>query len=60
MVFSVTSSIFFKKISEFCSAEHSPDFFHDERIIDTQIWLPEMTPLANYMYLITPEELLSR
>lgn len=57
MVFSVTSSIFYKKAKEICSAQKPPQDYHDAHIVDTQIWIHGMKANNYYMYLISPEDL---
>ncbi len=58
MVFSVTSSIFYKKLCETCQAVRFPQSFRDGPIMDTQVWVDGMEPKENYMYLLTAEDLL--
>ena len=57
MVFSVTSSILYKIVGQFCPVEHLPATYHDQYLLNTQIWSPEMAPQDHFVYLIGPEDL---
>lgn len=57
MIFSVTSSIFYKKIEEFTQVRKIQKTFNDGPIINTQIWNHDTIVSPNMMYIILEKDL---